>query len=142
MTEIAYNNTKNTSTGHTHFELSCGYQPKVSFKEDVDSRSRSRFANKLVEELRELKEVCCQNFFYVQKLQKKTHDKGVNSHSYVLDKKIWLNSKYIKTMKNKKLESKFFGPFRVLYAIENQAYKLELATKWKIHNIFYMSLLE
>ncbi len=61
MAEFAYNNAKNASTGHTPFELNCGYHPKVSFKENVDPRSRSRSANELVEELRELMEVCCQN---------------------------------------------------------------------------------
>ncbi len=32
--------------------------------------------------------------------------------------------------------------FRVLHAVGKQAYKLELLTKWKIYNIFYMLLLE
>ncbi len=44
--------------------------------------------------------------------------------------------------RNKKLKSKFFGPFRVLHAVGKQAYKLELPTKWKIHNVFHVSLLE
>ncbi len=59
MAEFAYNNAKNASTGHTPFELNYGYHPRVFFKEDVDSRSRSRSANKLAEELKELMEVCC-----------------------------------------------------------------------------------
>ncbi len=87
-------------------------------------------------------EVCCQNLLHAQELQKRAHDKGVKSHSYPLGEKVWLNSKYIKTKRNKKLESKFFGPFRVLHAVGKQAYKLELPTKWKIHDVFYMSLLE
>ena len=40
------------------------------------------------------------------------------------------------------LESKFFGPFQVFYLVRKQAYKLELPTKWRIHNVFYVSLLE
>ncbi len=44
--------------------------------------------------------------------------------SYTLDDKVWLNSKYIKTLKNCKL-----GPFKVLYLIGKQAYKLELPKK-------------
>ncbi len=44
--------------------------------------------------------------------------------------------------RNKKLKSKFFGPFQVLHAVGKQAYKLELPTKWKIYNVFHMSLLE
>ena len=35
-----------------------------------------------------------------------------------------------------------FGPFRVFYLVGKQVYKLELPTKWKIHNIFYLSLLK
>ncbi len=53
-----------------------------------------------------------------------------------------MNSKYIKTKRNKKLKSKFFGPFQVLHIVRKQAYKLDLSTKWKIHNVFYMLLLE
>ncbi len=41
-----------------------------------------------------------------------------------------------------KLESKFFSPFRVLYPVGKQAYKLALPTKWKIHDVFHVSLQE
>ncbi len=142
MAVFAYNNAKNASTGHTPFKLNCGYYPRVSFEEDVDPCSKSRSANKLTEELRELMKVCCQKLLYAQELQKRSHDKGVKSRSYAPDEKVWLNSKYIKTKRNKKLGSKFFGPFRVLHVVEKQAYKLELPTKWKIYNVFHVSLLE
>ncbi len=142
MAEFAYNNTKNASTGHTPFKLNCGYHLRVSFKEDVDPRSRSRSANELAEELRELMEVCCQNLFHAQELQKRAYDKGVKSRSYAPGEKVWLNSKYIKTKRNKKLESKFFRPFQVLHVVEKQAYKLELPAKWKIYDVFHVSLLE
>ncbi len=35
-----------------------------------------------------------------------------------------------------------FGPFRFFYIVGKLAYKIELSTKWKIHNIFDMSLFE
>ena len=142
MAEFPYNNAKNASTGHTLFDFNCSHHLKVSFEEDFDLRLKSRSANKLAEELRELIEVCCQNLLHIQQLQKSTHDKGVKSESYTPGKKVWLNSKYIKTKQNKKLKNKFFGPFQVLHAIRKQTYKLELSTKWKIHNVFHISLLE
>ncbi len=142
MAEFAYNNTKNASTNHTPFKVNCGYHPKVSFEEDIDPRSRSHYANELAEELRELMEVCCQNLLHTQEPQKKAYDKGVKSGSYAPGEKVWLNSKYIKIKRNKKLEGKFFGPFRVLHVVGKQTYKLELPTKWKIHDVFHMSLLE
>ncbi len=129
MAEFAYNNAKNASTGHIPFTLNYGYHSRVSFEKDVDPRSRSCSANKLAKELRELIKVCCQNLLYTQKLHKKAYDKGVKSCSYASGKKVWLNSKYIKTKRNKTLKSKFFGPFQVCHTVGKQAYKQELPTK-------------
>ena len=58
MVEFAYNNAKNASTGHTPFELNCDYHPWMLYKEDIDPRSQSKLADKLLAELRELMIVC------------------------------------------------------------------------------------
>ena len=142
MAEFVYNNAKNASIGHTPFKLNCGYHSCVSFKEDTDPRSWTKSANELLAELQELMTVCQENLHYAQELQKRAHDKGVKPKSYAPGDNVWLNSKYIKTKQNRKLEAKFFGPFWVLHPVGKQAYKLELLKKWKIHNVFHVSLLE
>ena len=114
----------------------------MSYEEDVDPRSQSKSADELSAELRELMIVCRENLHHAQELQKRAHDKGVKPRSYAPGEKVWLNSKYIKTKRNRKLEAKFFGPFRVLHPIGKQAYKLELSKKWRIHDVFHVSLLE
>ena len=53
-----------------------------------------------------------------------------------------MNSKYINTKRNRKLEAKFFGPFRVLHPVGKEAYKIELPRKWRIHDVFHVSLLK
>ena len=53
-----------------------------------------------------------------------------------------MNSKYIRTKQNRKLEAKFFGLFQILHPVGKQAYKLDLLTKRKIHDVFHVSLLE
>ena len=58
MAEFTSNNAKNASTGHTPFELNYGYHPWMFYKEDVDLRSQSKSADKLLAELRELIMVC------------------------------------------------------------------------------------
>ena len=131
MAEFAYNNAKNASTGYTPFELNCGYHPRVSYKEDLNPRSKSKTAKKLSFELRNLMAACQQNLHHAQKLQKQAHNKGVKPQSYASGIKIWLNSKHLKTKQNRKLEGKFLGPFRVLHLVGKQAYKLELPKKWK-----------
>ena len=114
----------------------------MSYKEDVNPRSQSKSADELSAELRELMIVCRENLYHAQELQKRGHDKGVKPRSYAIGNKVWLNSKFIKTKRNRKLEAKFFGLFRVLHLVGKQAYKLELPKKWRIQDVFHVSLLE
>ena len=86
--------------------------------------------------------VCQENLYYAQELQKRARNKGVKPRSYAPGKKVWLNSKYIKTKCNQKLEAKFFGPFWVLHPVGKQAYKLEVPKKWRVYDVFHVSLLE
>ena len=86
--------------------------------------------------------VCRKNLQHAQKLQKRYYDKHAKPRSYTPGDKVWLNSKYIKTKQNRKLEFKFFGPFWVLHTVGKQAYKLELPKRWRIHDVFHVSLLE
>ena len=119
MAEFAYNNTKHTSIGYIPFKLNCGYHPYVSYKEDVNPRSRFKVADELIEELRNLMAICRENLQHAQKLQKQAHDKGTKPRNYISGKKAWLNSKYIKTKHNRKLEAKFFKLFRVLHPVSS-----------------------
>ena len=83
-----------------------------------------------------------ENLQHAQELQKRAHDKGTKLRSYVSSEKVWLNSKYIKIKRNRKLEAKFFGHFRVLHLVDSQAYKLEVPKRWSVYDVFYMFLLE
>ncbi len=65
MAKFTYNNTQNPSIGHTLFEFNCEYHFRISFKDEINPRLRSRFTNKLAEELRELMKICYQNLLYV-----------------------------------------------------------------------------
>ena len=129
MAEFTYNNTKNASTGYISFELNCGYYPCVSYKNDLDPRSKSRIAEELSSKLRELMTVSQQNLYHAQELQKRAHDKGVKPQSYAPGEKVWLSSKYLKTKQNHKLKAKFLSLFQVLHPVGKQAYKLKLPKK-------------
>ena len=142
MAKFAYNNAKNASTGYTPFELNCGYHPRMLYEENVNPHSQSKSADELSAELRELMIVCQENLHHAQELQKRANDKGMKPRNYIPSEKVWLNSRYIKIKRNRKLEAKFFGPFQVLHPVGKQTYKLELPKKWRIHDVFHVSLLE
>ena len=61
MAEFAYNNTKNASTGYTPFKFNCGYHPYVFYVENVNSRSKSKSVDNLVNDLKEFMIVCREN---------------------------------------------------------------------------------
>ena len=142
MAEFAYNNVKHASTGYTSFELNYGYHLCVSYKEDVDPCSRSKAADELTKELRNLMAIYRENLQYAQELQKRADNKRTKPRSYASGEKIWLNSKYIKTKCNWKLEAKFFGLFQVLHLLDSQTYKFELPKWWRIYDGFHVSMLE
>ena len=142
MAEFAYNNAKNASIGHILFELNCGYHLCISYKEDLNLHSKSKIAKELSFELQNLMAVCQQNLYHAQELQKRAHNKGVKPQNYALGNKVWLSNKHLRTKRNCKLEAKFLGPFWVLHPVGKQAYKLELPKKWRIHDVFHISLLE
>ena len=56
---------------------------------------------------------------------------------------VMLNGKNIRTKRpTKKLAPKFYGPFKILEKIGTRSYRLELDQRWRIHNVFHVSLLE
>ena len=84
---------------------------------------------------------CQQNLNHAQELQKQAHNKDVKPWSYAPGDKVWLSSKHLKTKRNRKLKAKFLDLFWVLHPVGKKAYKLKLPKKWRIHNVFYISLL-
>ncbi len=42
--------------------------------------------------------------------------------------------------KNQKLKNKFLDFFYILHVVRKQANKLDLSIKWKIYDVFYVSL--
>ena len=99
MAEFAYNNAKNSTTGHTPFELNCGLHPRASYEEDIDPRSKSKAADKLATKLKELTTVCRKNLHHAPELQKQYHDKHAKPRSYTQAKKFGLTANISKPNK-------------------------------------------
>ena len=53
-----------------------------------------------------------------------------------------VNGKNIRIKRNKKLKWKFFESFKVLETIKNQTYRLEIFKRWRIYDVFHVSLFE
>lgn len=64
LAEFAYNNAKIASTGYISFELNCRYYLCISYKKVVDLCSKSKLADKLLKEFRDLMTVYRKNLHY------------------------------------------------------------------------------
>lgn len=122
IAKFAYNNTKNTNTGYISFKFNYNYYLYISYKIDINFYSKQKPENELAVEFEYLIAVCRDNLCYVQEVQKQVYNKRTKSESHTFDKKVRLNSKYIKTKHNQNLEAKFFGFIQVLHLQSNQTY--------------------
>jgi len=55
--------------------------------------------------------------------------------------KVWLDSRNLKTIYHKKMAPKREGPFIIAEVLSPITYWLQLPGSWKIHNVFYATLL-
>jgi hypothetical protein len=74
----------------------------------------------------------------------KYHDKHAKEPpKYSVGDLVMLNGKNLKTRRpSKKLDAKLHGPFKVSKVLSPTAIKLELPSRWRIHNAFHVSLIE
>jgi hypothetical protein len=54
---------------------------------------------------------------------------------------VWLEGKNLHVIGSKKLSPKCYGPFKIMEQIRSSAFKLDLPTNMRIHNVFHSNLL-
>src|SRR6266446_7730936 len=78
----------------------------------------------------------------IQALNRVANQKGPPLSQFHLQEQVWLDASHLKLPHQKaKLTPKCLGPFTITQEISPVAYRLELPTNWRIHNIFHTSLL-
>ena len=142
ITEFAYNNSINASTDCSSFEVNLNFSSRISFEEFFDSRIKSVLVKQHAVHLSKLIEMFQKILNHVQIRQKKYANVRMKFMKYVIDDHVWLRSKNIRTKRNRKLEWKQFESFEIFDKIDKQVYKLVLSTRWRIHNVFHVFLLE
>jgi hypothetical protein len=55
--------------------------------------------------------------------------------------KVWLDTRNLKMSHHKKIAPKWKGPFKIDEVLGPVTYQLKLPESWRIHNVFYATLL-
>jgi len=139
MAEFAYNNGYQESTKHTPFFANYGTNPEYqAIGHLIQGKTTSP------EDMSQLHDTLQAEMTEAQIRHKEYYDAQRKPDPNIKQgDMVWLLPRNIRTTRPcKKLDYKKIGPFKILAKIGTSAYKLNLPTSMRIHNTFYISLLE
>jgi len=142
MAEFAYNNSTTTGNGMSPFYANYGFHPAAidpASTEPLNPASQvyTHWMHTVNDESRKgLKDA-------QERMRRYTDPARKEPPAYQVGDLVMLNGRNIKTRHpSKKLDHKNHGPFQIEKIVSLLAVRLMLPRKWKIHNVFHVSLLE
>jgi len=137
LAQYTKNSWPSATTKKTPYDLLIGYTPQVH------QPTRKTTIPSLEEQLSSIEETRKAT----QEAQRKAQESWIKECPWFIPfptgSKVWLEGTNLKLPSNitPKLSPRRYGPFKVVSQISKVAYKLELPSTWKIHNVFHASLL-
>ena len=141
LAEFAHNQ-KTSVTGFSLFMLNYGQQPNIhrEHRKQVWSESAKEFSDMMKGTFQLAKE----SLNHMASDMKKYYDQKARlEKEYQKGEQVLLKGTNIRSDRpSKKLDDKWFGPFKILEKVGKSAYKLKLDPKWRrVHPVFHESIL-
>ena len=144
LAEYAYNNSATTATHISPFFVNYGFYPQTNWL--VEKESKNPASRNYAHCMESVHELCVKRLEETSKCMGKYYDRsGKEAPPYSVEDLVMLNGKNIRTRQAaKKLDAKLLGPFKVVRLVGQGGQSVELAVpqRWRVHNIFYTSLIE
>jgi hypothetical protein len=142
MAEFAYNNSVTAGTGLSPFYANYGFNPTATNPAAENSlhpasKVYAHWMHTVHQEARKGLEAA------QERMRKYANPDRKEAPDYQVGDLVILNGRNIQTRRpSRKLDHKNHGPFQIEKIVSPLAVKLTLPRKWKIHNVFHVSLLE
>lgn len=147
---FAYNNSYNHSIRMTPFKALLGYDPDfhidvIEIDDSVEEGGRISqvpAAKARIEKLQQLRDKLKEEIAHAQAQQKKYYDRRHQGMEFKRGQLVKLSTRNLK-LKDKKLQPRWIGPFRITDRVGAQAYRLALPNQYeRLHDVFPIQLLE
>jgi len=142
MAKFAYNNSTTTGNGMSAFSANYGFHPAAMDPASTEplnpaSQVYAHWMSAVHDESRKGLEEA------QERMRRYTDPARKKPLAYQVGDLVMLNGRNIKTCRpSKKLDHKNHGPFQIKGIVSPLGVRLMLPRKWKIHNVFHVSLLE
>ena len=139
MAEFHYNDKTHSATKNTPFFLTYGVHPwKGNLTVETLNPSANAFTSDLAKVREEAKSAMEENN---EMMRSRGGDKRPKE-PFITGDTVWLEATNINSNRpSSKLDNKRYGPFEIMEAVGDRAYRLKLPETWAIHNVFHSSLL-
>ena len=155
LCEFAHNNARSSATGMSPFYVCFGKHPLTPMSAVIDAanaawqaepQENKEFlsADKFIADRRKIVSHAQEAIEAARRRMLRQEDGKRRPVTFSVGDQVSLRTKHlgISTLPSKKLFPLWLGPFTVSKVINPAAYQLELPIKWKIHNVFHVSLLK
>ena len=140
LAKYAYNNSVSQGTKLSPFFVNYGYHPRTNWptaKEAVNPASEN-----YVHYVKSVHDLAIKGLEEAKKRMEK-YSKGKEAPAYRVGDLVMLSGRNISIRRpSRKFSAKAHGPFKVVKIISRSAVRLELPKRWRIHDVFHVSLLE
>ena len=142
LAEYAYNNSVTALTKMSPFYANYGYNSRTNWAKEVEVKNPA--STLYAHWMESVHTKARENLEKARKAMWNYYDqKRMEAPSFKEGDLVMLDGRNIRTKRpSKKLAPKKYGPFKILKKIGTRAYKLELHSRWRIHDVFHVSLLE
>ena len=143
--EIAYNNSKQASTGYSPYFLNYGQHPTFPLNSPtvVSERSNNESVEALLEQLSRALSEAQEHVERAQQNQQRQANKHRSEVEFEVGQQVWLSTTdlRLKQKASPKLSQRWIGPFTVKRKLTPLAYELDLPSTLPIHPVFHISKL-
>ena len=146
--EIAYNNSRQASTGYSPFFLNTGQHPQLPLSLAASARlersSSNASAEQLLEQLWEDLEIAQQSVAKAQAAQERNANRHRSERAFAVGNRVLLSTQDLRWSGRvtPKLTQRFIGPFVVKRVLSPLVYELELPPTLPVHPVFHVSKLQ